>query len=274
VAGPVLNRRRVLAGSTLIPLVVSATSAALAAAVDCGAQQGAGSESAAARPGPDPDRPWHVVSPNALVLAQAFGPPPEPGSIADDADRATVRAVQAMRSAETADDARRDAELGPLDWAAQALGPRFVADRRSGLATPATAIAALSALLAEVRHDFDPYAHRSPYPRRPRPAEVDASIEPLMPVRHGAYPSARAAATTIWGEVLGDVIEAWRAPLRRQAGHSAWLRVIAGVHYPTDLEAGRRLGIAFVAALRRSPTWSQRVAMVRAALGVEGSHRP
>jgi hypothetical protein len=70
--------------------------------------------------------------------------------------------------------------------------------------------ARLMPLLSQVRADLDPYAHVSPHPRRARPSERDASVQPVVPFNHGAHPSARTQATVVWAEVVGWRVEgAW-----------------------------------------------------------------
>jgi acid phosphatase (class A) len=192
------------------------------------------------------------VDARTLDLAAILPQPPADDQLAGRADLATVLAVQTERSAAQQTAAREDAERGPLPWL-RAIDAAW-GDSLWPLAEQ---------LISRVRADFEPLAHVSPWPRRPRPVERDARVQPLIEVRHGAYPSARTASTRIWAEVFGSLVPTRTPALLAAAERSAWLRVIAGVHYPTDLEGGRLLAGAFIAALWRSDRWQTDVERAR-----------
>jgi acid phosphatase (class A) len=155
--------------------------------------------------------------------------------------------VQALRSPSDIQTARDDAQSGIESWLRSALGPAWV-DQHGPRVLP---------LLTKVRADLSPYAHVSPHPRRARPSERDRRVQPVLPFHHGAYPSARTQATFVWAEVVGELRPEVLAPLRAYAARSAWLRVVGGVHYPTDLEGGRRVASAFLGALRASGAYQR-----------------
>ena len=65
---------------------------------------------------------------------------------------------------------------------------------------------------------------------------------------NASYPSGHAMAGWAWGLILGELAPAKASGLLeagRQIGDS---RVICGVHYQSDVEAGRMLGAAMVSA--------------------------
>lgn len=85
--------------------------------------------------------------------------------------------------------------------------------------------------------------------QRPRPAFVDetfttAVATPASP----SYPAEHAAAAAAAAEVLAHLFADKAAAFRRRAEEAAQSRLIAGVHFPSDVEAGAALGRA-VAAL-------------------------
>jgi acid phosphatase (class A) len=202
--------------------------------------------------------PTHYIGPDAIDLRAVLPPWPAEGSLGAAADLATVFNVQAARSLDDERAAREDGERGPAEWLAAGLGAGFARRAAPVLVGP----------LAGARSDFGRYAHRSPWPARPRPLQRDARVKALFPVHAHSYPSARTAATRIWAEILAEVFAAEREQLVALAERSAWLRVVAGVHDPSDLEGGRRVALAFVAALRASPSYRADLdAARRAALG-------
>jgi acid phosphatase (class A) len=63
--------------------------------------------------------------------------------------------------------------------------------------------------------------------------------------------------------VLSEVFPDRRAELQDRARAAAWARVIGGVHFPTDLDGGRRLAEACVAELRKSAAFRAAVEKCR-----------
>ena len=193
------------------------------------------------------------VKPDAVDLKNAFPDWPRDGTLAGQADLDTVFAAQLSRSANDIAAARRDANLGAMEWAGELMGNDFNAGR-----LPVTA-----ALLARIDADFEPYSNRSPYELRGRPKIRDSRIVPVIAYRLFSYPSARAAATTLWANVLADALLSRREALQMHAIRSGWLQVISGAHFPTDLAAGRLLSEAFLMELRKSAAYRSALIQVR-----------
>lgn len=83
----------------------------------------------------------------------------------------------------------------------------------------------------------------------PRPSDLSARIVPMIEVpQHGAYPMGHATESHVIAGVLGRLVPGLSAEarrvLRRTAGRISHNRVVAGMHYPVDLLAGRLLGDA------------------------------
>jgi acid phosphatase (class A) len=194
------------------------------------------------------------VSATAIDLKRVLPAPPEPNSLADLADLDTVLRVQEFRSPAEMAEATRDSTLGPMDWSATLLGTDFTATNYPKIAK----------LFADIRGDMKPYAHTSPYTHRARPKDRDARVKPILPSHHGAYPSARTTGTRIWAFVMGEIVPERKADFLAHADKSAWLRVVAGVHYPTDLVGGRLIGEAFIALLQNNPDFNRELAAAKA----------
>jgi len=114
----------------------------------------------------------------------------------------------------------------------------------------------LHALVKDLKHRFE----------RVRPFAADGRISPGVPAPHGfSYPSGHAS----WG-ALEAALLARLAPARREAilergrqvGND---RALGGVHYPTDVEAGQRLGAAWAEAWLRDPDRRRQLEEARAA---------
>jgi acid phosphatase (class A) len=85
---------------------------------------------------------------------------------------------------------------------------------------------------------------------RPRPYEVDKRIRPCVEEEATpSYPSGHAVRGIIWATILAEMFPDHHDQLMalgRQFGDD---RVIAGVHWPSDVEAGQKLGAEIAARL-------------------------
>jgi hypothetical protein len=79
---------------------------------------------------------------------------------------------------------------------------------------------------------------------RPRPSEIDPTVEPAVLVpRSPSYPSEHAAVAAATADVLAYIFPNDAALFAQRADEAAQSRVAAGVQYPSDIRAGLDLGI-------------------------------
>lgn len=70
-------------------------------------------------------------------------------------------------------------------------------------------------------------------------------IKPAVPLsKSGSYPSGHTTAGTLMGVVLSDMVPEKKQAIMSRAWEFGWNRVIGGIHYPSDIEAGRISGVA------------------------------
>jgi acid phosphatase (class A) len=87
--------------------------------------------------------------------------------------------------------------------------------------------------------------------KRPRPYMADSRINPLLKKKtSGAYPSGHTTVGTLMALVLADMVPELRGPLMARAAEYADNRMVAGMHYATDLDAGKRAATAILAVLQ------------------------
>ena len=80
---------------------------------------------------------------------------------------------------------------------------------------------------------------------RQRPAVVESRLEPCGGKETSpAYPSGHAAYGMVYAIILAELAPEQRSALLERGREIGWNRVIAGVHYPSDVAAGRVLGQA------------------------------
>lgn len=100
---------------------------------------------------------------------------------------------------------------------------------------------------------------------RPRPSELDSTIKTIIDnPPHAAYPSGHATQAYINALVLAD-FDLDNADVYKQfATDIAHRREIAGVHYPGDSEAGRKLAVDVLERLRAIPVFEKKYQAAKA----------
>src|SRR5262249_31401829 len=92
---------------------------------------------------------------------------------------------------------------------------------------------------------------------RVRPFLADPEhIKPLIKsTKSPAYPSGHTTRVTMIAIILSDMLPEKRDAIWRRAAEYAESRVIGGMHYPQDLDGGRRAGTAMAATLYTMPAF-------------------
>ena len=184
----------------------------------------------------------HCVDGSTLDLGRILPPPPAAGSVQERAELDELLRIQATRTPAQVDRAQKDAEVSIFRFA-DALG------NPSGF-TPANL-----PLTRKLFNDvvIDQTAVSSAAKRefaRPRPFTVDRRLDPIIARPPSAsYPSGHSTWAYVTALVLADMVPERRAQLLARADEYAHNRSVAGVHYPTDVEAGRLAGTTLAALL-------------------------
>ncbi len=196
--------------------------------------------------------------PNTVAL---LPPPPAAGSAALAADEEMYRATRKLKDTPRWALAASDAELRfphATEFFQCALG----------IAISAEATPHLNMLLRRVRMDSS-RANDKPkdHYKRARPYQVtkDPSCTPKEEARMkpDSFPSGHASIGWAWALTLAEVApEKADAVLARGYAYGQ-SRVVCGVHYKSDVEAGRIVGAASVARLHTDPVFTAQVALAR-----------
>ena len=197
-------------------------------------------------------------------------PPPAPGSKREAGDREVFAATRGLAGTPRWSLATEDANLAQgaamfscavgvtLDAAsAPALAALF---RRAGMDTPAVT--------------DPPKNHYG----RPRPySEPGATTAPVCVAKsegltkNPSYPSGHASISWTWGLILAELAPDRASEILGRARSIGESRVVCGVHYPSDIEAGRTTGAALVAALHGDAAFRADMDKARAELaGLRG----
>ena len=209
-------------------------------------------------PGASPGSKPHFVDARAIDAARILPPPPAPGSLAAKADLAAVLQVQAWRTPDQVAWAQLvdKFDVFAIFGADNLLGPDFSRETHPLLAALFKDLTEdLSELAYSAKRQFD----------RPRPFVVDSRIKPCVPPpKNSSYPSGHSYGIYLAAGVLAEVFPDKREAITERAARAAWGRVLAGVHFPTDVEGGRRLAEAGMAELMKSEAFRAALEKCRA----------
>lgn len=200
------------------------------------------------------DHPEGYLATNSDFEALAFlPPPPEDGSLRAQNDLAVYRATRAMKGQARWIQAAADAEIvtpSAPEVFSEALGAPFDPSR-----TPTLAL-----LLGRMHADLEMIQasakarYARPRPFVSEPADICVEAAPWL-AESGSYPSGHAAMGWAWALILAEL-----APNRAEEILTRGLaygasRTICGVHYVSDVDAGRLVGAALVARLQADPAF-------------------
>jgi len=177
--------------------------------------------------------PDNYMHPQEVDLIQILGPPPAPDSPAGKADLQAVIDAQQARTPAEAETAKADACFSIIRFA-DVMGAGFEAKNL------AFTIAFFERIFSDEQHAVE---KAKKYFHRPRPFVADSEIKPIVAQpANASYPSGHATFAYVTAILLADMAPEKALALFARAANFARSRVLAGVHYPTDLEAGRVAG--------------------------------
>ena len=200
-----------------------------------------------------------------LDLTPFLPPPIVAGSTEDKMELEAVIAAQKSASPERIKLADADAEESVFDMFTRTFGPAFTPGN-----LPRATI--FFARIGDSEDEtVDPIKKRF---GRVRPFLADPEhIKPLIKsAKSPAYPSGHTTRVTMIAIILSDMLPEKRDAIWRRAAEYAESRVIGGMHYPQDLDGGRRAGTAMAATMYTMPAFRADFevakAEVRKALGL------
>lgn len=87
--------------------------------------------------------------------------------------------------------------------------------------------------------------------KRPRPFVSNSHIKPCIPLATSdTYPSGHTAIARLFGRLLVDIYPEREKEIMERADQVALNRIIGGVHHPSDIVAGKKLGDAIYKMMR------------------------
>jgi acid phosphatase (class A) len=100
---------------------------------------------------------------------------------------------------------------------------------------------------------------------RKRPFMVDPRVKPCVTLETTpSFPSGHSTRATVWAYVLADIFPEHRMALLARARQIGDDRVLAGLHFPSDVEAGRTLGKAIADQMLANPDFQAELEKAKA----------
>jgi acid phosphatase (class A) len=186
-----------------------------------------------------------------------FAPPPAPGSDAQKADIAAILDWQQKRTQAQCDHANLTADVDyDYFWGAKPLFPKPL---------PPEVKKFLDRLYSDLEGAVTNLKDRY---RRPRPykAYPDQAVPCIKKSWGYSYPSGHSSFSRVFANVLSDIAPERRDEFFARADEVAQDRVIGGVHFPTDIAAGKAFGDQFHAELLKSEAYRKDVEKMKAFL--------
>jgi len=189
-------------------------------------------------------------------------PPPAVGSAAQAADDAVFRASRKLKDSPRWLQAEKDAELA-FPKAAQSFQCAL------GIAITPQTTPHLNMLLHRTLTDaaWATFKAKDTYSRqRPLMAANENICTPNEEAslrKNGSYPSGHAALGWAWGLVLTEVAPERANDLMQRAKALGQSRVVCGVHWQSDVDAGRLVGSAVFAQLHANAEFNDQLALAR-----------
>jgi acid phosphatase (class A) len=209
----------------------------------------------AARPGAVPKVAYYF-DPTVLDLPNLIPNPPAVDSAANKAELAELHRIEATRTPAQVAAAKADEDEEDMFAFKNVLGAAFSAD-----ALPITA-----GLGVHVKNEQSVAggALKSVF-ARPRPYQSDKTLHPVCALTElaNSYPSGHALTGYLEGLTLAEIVPEKRTELLARADDFAHNRLVCGVHYPSDLEASRRVAYAVFGYMMATPRFQRDLAAAK-----------
>ncbi|HBH6890424.1 phosphatase PAP2 family protein [Serratia bockelmannii] len=185
-------------------------------------------------------------------LTHILPPPPANDSAQTQRELREVLDMQQKRTPEMASQAKADAEENVWVYS-NVMGPKFNAEALPAVSAFFDRIVATEAAVVDPAKDFW---------KRPRPHMLDSRIEPIVK-RSSSWPSGHTTLGTLMGITLANMVPEKRAAIMTRAWQYGDNRVVAGIHYPSDIEMGRIAGSVISQQLSQQQDFQQQYRQAR-----------
>ena len=196
-----------------------------------------------------PPQPFVYLSDSSVDFVALLPAPPTPDSLEQQSEMTEIKAWQSLRTPDMEARCKDEEKLVAFRAFAGVMGANFTAEKM-----PQTA-----KLLAAIETDSKHFssAAKNHWTRR-RPPYVDPTLKPAALLEdEPSYPSGHATRGEMYALVLSQIAPDKADALQQRGQEIGFDRVIAAIHYPSDVVAGRVLGQAITRALLASPKFQK-----------------
>ncbi|HKT26532.1 phosphatase PAP2 family protein [Dyella sp.] len=198
------------------------------------------------------------ASPAVAPLSNLLPPPPAAGSTAAQRDLQAVLTAQKTRTAQDMAAAKGDTARSVFRFA-DALG----------LTTQPASLPKTAAFFESVaKLDKAEAKEAKEFWKHPRPSVVSSQVHALSKEKPDdwSYPSGHATFGYSAAVLLANMLPEKRAAIFARADVYGEHRVVMGVHFPSDVEAGKIAGTVIADEILRDPQWQADYAAARGEL--------
>jgi acid phosphatase (class A) len=199
----------------------------------------------------------YYFDPMVLELPDLIANPPAADSAANKDELAELHRIEATRTPAQVAAAKADEDEEDLFAYKTVLGAAFNPD-----ALPVTA-----ELGVHVKNEQSVAggALKAEF-ARPRPYQTDKTLHPVCALTEApnSYPSGHALTGYLEGLTLAEIVPEKRVEILARADDYAHNRLVCGVHYPSDVEASRRVAYAVFGYMMATPKFQHDLAAAKA----------
>jgi acid phosphatase (class A) len=193
-------------------------------------------------------------------------PPPSNDSPAGQADLFVVLRLQAARTPAQEARVKELADHTPFQMGALAFGPEFNAEN-----LPVT-----DKFFKAVRAQSRPaiLSTKSNW-NRTRPYLRGVGVEPCAPKpKSSSYPSGHSLEAALWAALLTAAFPEHAEVFAVEVQDTMWSRIVGGVHYPSDTQAGLKVGLEIARDMLASEDMAAALEAIRAEVAALPTVRP
>ncbi|WP_165420248.1 acid phosphatase [Edaphobacter modestus] len=205
---------------------------------------------------PKPAKTAYYVD-SALLDVGVFLPePPAVDSALTKAELAELHRIERVRTPEPMAKALADEGEENMFVFKTVFGPGFTAE-----ALPVTA-----ALGVHVKNEQSVVGNQLKHSyQRPRPYQTDTTLHPVCALKteHDSYPSGHGMTGYLEAFTLAEIVPDKRTEILARADDYALNRLVCGVHYPSDIEASRRVAYVVFGYMLATPRFQRDLAAAR-----------
>lgn len=197
---------------------------------------------------------------NEINLIKLLPSPPANDSAQMKAELGEILTLQVTRTPEMAARATADDEEDVWRFGDVVNDPKFTKENLPKFAAFFDRIVATEGAVVDPAKKFW---------KRPRPHMYSDLVKPIVELStSGAYPSGHTTLGTLMGIVLADMIPEKRTAIMARAWEYGHNRIVAGIHFATDVEAGRIAGAVTAQTIMSHPEFKTEFESAKAELRV------